>query len=682
MSVAARVTSPAKQFERWTATARTTAAAGGAVLVVVLLIAFLPDRIWPFVINGISDGSIYSLAAIGLVLTYKTSGIFNFAIGTQAATSAYLFYTLHITDHLAWPLAALVSLVVIGLGGALVLERIAFLLAGAPVIMKVVATIGMLVLLQSLLTGAYGQATIPLNAFLPSSSFTLGSITITLSQVIVTILAISATTGLYLFFKRHRIGVAMQALVDDPDLLALDAISPVLVRRYAWAIGSCFVSISGMLVAPLLGVDVNEMLLLYITAFGAAALGSFSSLPVTFLAAIAIGIIMNVMSYGFSSVSISVLSEFYTQIPFVALALALLFIPKRKLVERGERKVRQMAPIRPVAPRVMIGGIIVALGVALAFPRLVGQVDLDQYSTGLGFAIVFASLGLLLWTSGQISLCQMAFAAVGATTFAHAEHAGVPWLLALLLGGLVAVPVGALAAIPSFRLSGVYLAVATFGLGLLFQNLVYTTFLMFGSNDFQTVTRPVLPGLHLSTNEGYFYVSLIVAAACAAAIVAIRRTRLGRLLRALSDSPVALDAHAANTRVTRLYVFCIAAFMAGIGGAIISGVTRNAAGETTGAFGYFNSVAIVAVLAFCARRPVLSPLIAAFLFEVIRIYKPFNDTLVLNYEGVVFGLLALAVAIGPALRVKGGDQVRIADRLEASPVRSRRGLALYGRVYA
>ncbi len=334
---------------------------------------------------------------------------------------------------------------------------------------------------------------------------------------------------------------------------------------------------------------------------------------------------------------------------------------------------RRLPPIRPIPSEMMVSGGVAAVVIALLLPALVGQADLNQYTTGLGFAIVLGSLGLLLWTSGQISLCQMAFAAVGATTFAHAEHAGLPWAIALLLGGLIAVPIGALAAIPSFRLSGIYLAVATFGLGLLLQNLVYTTFVMFGSEDFQTVTRPSLPGLHLSTDEGYFYVSLAVAVLCAAAIVVIRRTRLGRLLRGLADSPAALEAHAANTRVTRLYVFCIAAFMAGIGGAIISGVTRNASGQTTGAFGYFNSIAIVAVLAFCWRRPILSPLVAAFVFEVIKIYKPFNDSLVLKYEGVAFGLLALGVAVFPAIRVHTrAEGERTSLRLGESPVASRR----------
>jgi ABC-type branched-subunit amino acid transport system permease subunit len=286
----------------------------------------------------------------------------------------------------------------------------------------------------------------------------------------------------------------------------------------------------------------------------------------------------------------------------------------------------------------------------VALPYVVGSF-LVQYTTALCFAIVLGSLGLLLWTSGQISLCQLAFAAVGATTFAHAQHAGFPWLVALLAAGLVALPVGALVAVPSFRLSGIYLAVATFGFGLLFQNLIYKTFLMFGTGFGQTVARPSFFDGHTATDEGYYYTTLAIAAGCALIIVGTRGSRLGRLLRGLSDSPVALDAHGANTRLTRVYVFCISAFLAAIGGALLAGVTRSVTGIASGPFGYFNSLVLVAVLAFCRRQPLISPLIAALLYEVLKLYRPFSGVLFSKYEGVGFGLLAIGVAVAPGVGI-------------------------------
>ena len=595
-------------------------------IVAVLLTAVF--SVGPYVVTGIADGSIYALAALGLVLTYKTSGIFNFAIGAQAAASAFVFYSFRVTMGLPWPVAAFCSVLLVGLGGSLLLERIAFWLTGAPAAMKVVATIGLIVLLESVLTGAYGQATIEFSAFLPAKGIHLLGVNILGSQLIAVAIAVLATIGLYLFFGRTRLGVSMQAVVDSPTLLALEATNPVVVRRYAWAIGSCFISISGIMLAPTLGIDFDIFLLVFIAAFGAAAVGAFSSLPLTFAGAIGIGITMNVLSDKMAGQTNLVLAGLYTQIPFLVLVAALLIVPRRKLITRGVGAVRKLRPAVTFSAPVLAAGAVGGVGVAIAIPFVVGAAYVNQWTTGVGFAVVFASLGLLLWTSGQISLCQMAFAAIGATTFGHAQAAGLPWLAALAVSVLVAVVAGGLAAIPSFRLSGVYLAVATFGFGLLLQNLIYPTFLMFGQTDSVTVARPQFLGINATSDRGYYFLALVIAGLCAVLIVGIRRSRLGRLLRGLSDSPTALEAHGTDTRLTRLYVFCAAAGIAAVGGVLIAGVTQSAGGTPTGPFGYFNSVVLLAVLAFCGSQPLLSPVIAAFVFEVVKVYLPIEQHLV------------------------------------------------------
>jgi branched-subunit amino acid ABC-type transport system permease component len=649
---------------------------GGLVaLVIVGILLTAAFSVGPYVVTGLADGSIYALAALGLVLTYKTSGIFNFAIGAQAAASAYVFYSLRDTVGLPWPIAALFAVILVGLVGSLMLERIAFWLTGASAAMKVVATIALVVLLESVLTGIYGVATIQFTAFLPSRGFHLFGVTILGSQIIVFALAVGATIGLYLFFKSTRLGVSMHAVVDSPTLLALEATNPVVVRRYAWAIGSCFISISGLLLAPALGIDVNIYLLVYIAAFGAAAVGAFSSLPITLAAAMGIGITMNVMSDKLSGQTNHVLAELYTQIPFLVLVAALLIVPRAKLVTRGADAVRKLRPPTTFPTPVLVTGALAGIGLAVAIPFIVEPAYVNQYTTGLGFAVVLVSLGLLLWTSGQISLCQMAFAAIGASTFGHATAAGWPWLAALAVAVLVAVAAGGLAAIPSFRLSGVYLAVATFGFGLLLQNLIYPTFLMFGQSDFVSIPRPQLLGIDATSDRAYYFLALVVAGLCAFAVIGLRRSRLGRLLRGMSDSPVALEAHGANTRLTRLYVFGAAAGLAAVGGVLIAGVTQSAGGTPTGPFGYFNSVVLLAVLAICGSQPIASPVIAAFLFEVIKIYRPFSNAWFSKYEGVFFGLGALAVAVAPGMRLSFAGR-RTAARDGRSPVTNRTRLAI------
>ena len=626
--------------------------------------------LWPFVLTGISDGAIYSFAALGLVLTFKTSGIFNFAIGAQAAASAYVFYTFRIDHGMPWFPAMLLSLLLVGLLGSLVLERLAFWLEEAPAVMRVVATIGLIVLLQSVLTGAYGTPTLQFPPYLSQEQVEIAGTQLLMSQIIVVVLALVATIGLTLFFRRNRIGLAMQALVDDPELLASQGTSPVTVRRYAWAIGSCFVSISGMLIAPVLGIDVSHMLLLYVAAFGAAALGAFDNLAVTFVASIMIGILTNVIGNELAGNSNSWVTGLYTQVPFIALVAALLFVPRARLIERGSRRVRKFAPVRQFSAPANLAMAVGTVALLLVLPNVVAGSDVSQYSVGIGFGIVLLSLGLLLWSSGQISLCQMAFAALGATSFAHLQHRGVPWGLALVLAGLLTVPAGALVAIPSFRLTGVYLAVATFGFGLLAQNLLYTSGLMFGLDNSEPITRPEVAGLDATTDKGYYYLAVAVAAACTLLVLGVRRSRLGRILRALADSPAALEAHAVRTKLTRLSVFCLSAFVAAIGGAVIGGATLGAGGDAGGTFGYFNSLALVAVLTFCGRRPVLGPVIAAFLFAVARIYPPMDTTFMTEYRGAFFGGLAIAVAVFPGVRLPQLRE-RGTERCVSSPVAAR-----------
>src|SRR5207244_6909518 len=100
---------------------------------------------------------------------------------------------------------------------------------------------------------------------------------------IVTSVALIAVALLYGLFRWTRTGVEMRALVDDPDLLAMQAANPAARRRLAWLIGSMFAALSGVLIAPMVGLDSIILTFLVVQAFGAAAIGAFSSIPLSFL---------------------------------------------------------------------------------------------------------------------------------------------------------------------------------------------------------------------------------------------------------------------------------------------------------------------------------------------------------------------------------------------------------------
>jgi len=309
----------------------------------------------------------------------------------------------------------------------------------------------------------------------------------------------------------------------------------------------------------------------------------------------------------------------------------------------------------------------VAVGLLLV-PVFAGP-RLPVYTNGLAFVLIFLSLGLLVWTSGQISLCQAAFAAVGATTFAHLTGAGVPWSVALVLAGLATVPLGVMVALPAIRLSGVFLALATFGFGILVERVAYRFGVMFGGDGFRVAGRPRLGFLDATSDKGFYYLSLAVVVVGCGLVILVVRSRLGRLLRALGDSPAGLESQGLNVNTTRVLVFCLSSFLAGVGGVLfISGVgTVN--GNTLSAF---NSLIWLAVLvAVRTRKLVPAAFLAAAALSVLPVYLGDFFT---NYATMIFGLAAVAAAVSgsarrPVWKRLGG--ARQAERTGPSPVAAR-----------
>lgn len=605
----------------------------------------------PFIVIGFTDGSIYAIAALGLALSYKTSGVFNFAHGAVAVGAAYVFYQCHTLSGLPWPMAAAIAVFGYGTLAGFMFERLAARISSAATSFRITGTLGALLIVQSLAQAHYGAAPLPFQRFLPHSSTQVLGVSVEADQFITMAIAALAAVGLAVFFRRSRLGTAMRAVVDDPALLDITGSDPTKVRRVAWVIGTWFASVSGILIAPRLGLDAGLLTLLVVQAYAAAAIGAFTNLPLVYLGGLLVGVLQQVAYFEVTKLNNFTLGNLSNNVPFILLFGVLLALPRTKLRELG-RQVRMRSVPALVHPtrrsRVWVMGLGAAL--LLLIPQLVGT-ELPVWSAAMTDVVLFLSLAVLVRTSNQVSLCQVGFAAVGASTFAHAAGAwGLPWLLSLLLAGLVAVPIGAFVAVPAIRLAGLFLALATLGFGILLADVGYRSFLMFGSNNSLDAPRPSLPGLHLTSDKGYYYVILAVVGMCCVLVVLIDRSRLGRLLRGLADSPTALMTHGANVNVTRVMVFAVSAFLAGISGALFAPLNGSVSGRT---FPYFDSIVLIAVLAIAgyasdvfARGPILASFLAAGLFKVAPGYV--SDPTFALYLQVGFGAAAVAVACAAA----------------------------------
>ncbi|HVM67360.1 MAG TPA: hypothetical protein VMU14_20990, partial [Acidimicrobiales bacterium] len=410
----------------------------------------------PFIVAGIAVGSIYGLAASGLVLTYKTSGIFNFGHGALATAAAYFFYWLHYQEDISWEVAFVLAVFVAGPVLGVLMERIGRRLALRSTALKIVGTVGLIVLVEGLATVKYGPDTIRVPQYLPKGAhhFRVLGVNVSYAQLTVTLVGLASVLLLYALFRWTRMGTSMRAVVDDPDLLAMQATSPVLVRRWSWVIGSTFAAIAGVLVLPFIGLNAIALTFLVVQAFGAAAIGAFDNITLAYVGALLIGIAANLSQKYI--INVSWLAGLPGSLPFIVLFVALLVLPRRKLVPRSSIEQRPPLQWRAPVPVRVVTGAVVLLVLALV-PQFVGH-HLGYFTIGLTQVIMLLSLGLLVKTSGQVSLCHATFAAIGAVAFSQfaAQH-GVPWFVALVLASLVAVPVGAVVAIPAIRLSGLFL---------------------------------------------------------------------------------------------------------------------------------------------------------------------------------------------------------------------------------
>ena len=610
----------------------------------------------PFIIAGIVTGSVYGLAGAGLILTYKTSGIFNFAHGALATVAAFLFYQLTVLNGLPPVAAAVICVGVVGPLLGLCFERMASLLAQTSLVMRVLATVGILLIIQSIVVIVYGEIetrTVP--QYFPTAKVDLAGTPVRISDIIVAAIGLFCTTALYVYFRVARTGVAMKAVVNDAELLNMAGTNPTKVRRYAWIIGVAFATLSGILLAPMVRLDATVLTLLVAQAFGAAAIGRFTSLPMTYVGGLVIGILSALATKYFAN---GLLAALPAALPFVTLFIVLLVSRRARLADKAVLKPAAHGDWRsPWQLQVGFGG--VTFAVLFFVPNLVGFYIAD-WTVFLALSIVFLSLGLLVRVSGQVSLAHVAFMAIGASTFSHlAVGANLPWGAALVLAGLIAVPIGALLAIPAIRLSGLYLALATFGFGIVVAYMFYTEPYMFGSSGMGLVEpRPNLTSIDLASDAGFYRLVLVIAAISTIGVVLLIRSRLGRLLHALSDSPTGLATTGASVNVTRVLIFCISAFMAAIGGAL-AGAAQGVV--TADSYPPLLSLMYFAVVVIQPGREPWYPLLAAAGIALVPAYFPGTNTS--YWLELMFGVAAVGFALLPEAR-RGGVPGALTARID------------------
>jgi branched-chain amino acid transport system permease protein len=526
------------------------------------------DQFISLTVAGIATyGCVYALTAMGLVVTYTTSGIFNFAQGAIGMIGAFFYWELSQGWH--WPAwLALIGAVLVfaPLVGATLERSVIRRLENAALEAKITVTIALLLLGIALATAFWDPTQVrSIPNFFNGHQVAIGGVNLTYQQLIVVGAAVIAAAVLRLFFIRTRAGIATRAVVDDRELASLTGATPARFAQLGWAMGCALATLAGILIAPQLNLSINVLALLVINGYAAALVGRLRSLPMTFVGAILLGLIQ---SYAVGYLPSGDSWSYFEQIiPMLFLLLVMLVFPQPRATLT--RRVMVRAP-RVVGLKESLASGAALIVVAILVSQMLHGDDFGYANKGLALGIIMLSLVLLTGYGGQISLCQLTFAGLGAYAMSKVGGTHGSWLGILAAIGLAG-GVGGLIALPALRLRGLYLALATLAFAVGMDSWFFVNPRFFGVSQNLYVSRPHIGGLSLSGDRAFLIFLSAVFALVAIAILAIRRSRFGRRLVAINDSPSASLTLGINMTGSKLAVFIVSAGIAGLGGALYGG---------------------------------------------------------------------------------------------------------------
>jgi branched-chain amino acid transport system permease protein len=307
-----------------------------------------PELFFSQVMAGLATGSIYGLVALGLVLIYRSTDVLNFAQGEMALFVTFVGWSLVVADVNYW-LMFFILLALAGAMGAFIERTVIRPVEGAPVLNAVIVTLGLFVIFRGLTAFIWAQGGLPkgfpatpLGSHLePMSEWfnddLWGFARITQHQFWVIIIAAAVMVALYLLFNHTKLGLAMRATAQNPLASRLMGINVGRMLMLGWALAAMVGAVGGILVAPILFLDLTMMLRVILFAFAAAILGGLDSPPGAIVGGVIIGVVQNLAStYSFGPVFFG--PELSLPIALLVLVLILLVRPTgifgRKAVRR------------------------------------------------------------------------------------------------------------------------------------------------------------------------------------------------------------------------------------------------------------------------------------------------------------------------------------------------------------
>lgn len=517
-----------------------------------------------FALLGLGLGALYSLASQGLMVIYRGSGVLSFAHGAIGMVGAYIHWEVKVKQGQPWWLAWIIGLLACAAIGALSHLLVMRQLRRASPLARIVATLGILIVLQSAAVLRYGARVTAVSSELPRTLVHPFGLTISIDRFILVGIAAVVSASLWALYRYTRFGLSTTAVAENQRAASSVGLSPDRIATLNWALGSALAGMAAILIAPIVQLQVATMTNLVLAAMAAALVAGFRSFPIAFAAGVALGILQTELVRFVNTPGVP------ASLPFVVIVVW--------MVARG-----QALPLRDFflqrLPAVGSGRVNTkALAVGLiATAALIMVVPLrwqDAFITTFAMGLVLLSVVVITGYAGQLSLAQFALAGFGALVAGRLVDAGGwPFLPALVAGVLATVPLGALFALPAVRARGINLAIVTLGLGTGIELMIFQNGDFVGGFAGTKVGKPSLFGWDFNAIKypgRYAIVSMVCFTLVALMVASMRRGRSGRRLLAVRTNERAAAALGISVPGAKVYAFAVSAGIAALGGILLA----------------------------------------------------------------------------------------------------------------
>ncbi|MEG3586910.1 MAG: ABC transporter permease [Actinomycetota bacterium] len=564
------------------------------------------------VLQGVVLGLLTSLVALGIVLTYRSNRVLNFAQAELGLLPTVLSVMLIVESGFPYVAAFAIGLVAAALLGVssefLVIRRF----SRSPRLILTVATLGLaqiLVLCALLMPDWWGSGVTSQRIDSPLDiQFDFDKFRFNDNHVIVIIVVPLILMAVGLLLHRTRIGVGIRAIAEDFDRAGMLGIPVRRLQSLVWLLAAVLAFLALFLRSSIFGLPVGGQLgvLFFLRALTAAVVGRLTDLKTV----LATSVVLGILQQGIVWNTDSPMRGNALMAAVCAGVILLALILRRQTFSRFDslRETLSMGETRPIPPElralkeVRIGKVAIILlfvGFLAMIPYWFGIVTILRISSLFVYAIVMISLVVLTGWGGQISLGQMAFFAAGA---ALAAKMIIEWNLdlipAVLFAGAFGASLSLLVGLPALRIRGLFLAVTTFAfeLAMVSYFLNGRFFDWLPSNSERVDRLPILGRIDYTSSRGIYFVTAIALLLTLWAVHGLRQSRTGRVLVALRDNEQGVAAYGVSVMKAKLMAFAIAGFFAGAAGALYVVHQQSFAGLTTNRLGTSVRVFIAAIV--------------------------------------------------------------------------------------